>query len=87
MADDRELSANEQSRLRHVETDVLIPKIMREKAKDLCKDYVKGACCNAFIALEFTCILNFSYPVTETHLIVSQEVCMCACIVLIDCVY
>ena len=77
MADDRELSANEQSRLRHVETDVLIPK-MREKAKDLCKDYVKGACFNAFIALEFTCILNFSYPVTETHLIVSQEVCMCA---------
>lgn len=65
MADDREQSANEQQRLRHVETDVLIPKIMREKAKDLCKDYVKGACCNAFSTLEFRDYINIimSYSV------------------------
>lgn len=28
--------------LRHVESDVLIPKIMREEAKILCKDYVEA---------------------------------------------
>lgn len=48
MADDSEPSTNEQPKLRHVETDVLIPKILREKAKDLCKDYVKGTCYNVF---------------------------------------
>ena len=47
MADDKEPSTNEQQRLplRRVETDVLIPKIMREKAKDICKEYVKGDWC------------------------------------------
>ena len=30
------------SHLRHVEKEVMIPKIMREKAKENCKQYVKG---------------------------------------------
>jgi hypothetical protein len=29
-------------KLRHVETDVLIPKMMREKAKELCHEKVQG---------------------------------------------
>ncbi|CAL8248612.1 unnamed protein product [Lota lota] len=34
-------------RLRHVETDVLIPKLMREKAKELCSEKVQAfnVCC------------------------------------------
>ncbi|KAJ3597591.1 hypothetical protein NHX12_001114, partial [Muraenolepis orangiensis] len=34
-------------KLRHVETDVLIPKLMREKAKELCSDQVQAFnhCC------------------------------------------
>ncbi|XP_019391755.1 PREDICTED: COX assembly mitochondrial protein homolog isoform X1 [Crocodylus porosus] len=34
-------SAAEEPKLRHVEKDVLIPKIMREKAKELCSDKVQ----------------------------------------------
>lgn len=33
----------EEPHLRHVETDVLIPKLMREKAKELCEEKVEGA--------------------------------------------
>ncbi|NWJ04598.1 COXM1 protein, partial [Crypturellus undulatus] len=35
------------SKLRHVEKDVLIPQIMREKAKELCSDQVQAftKCC------------------------------------------
>ncbi|KFV16686.1 COX assembly mitochondrial protein, partial [Tauraco erythrolophus] len=35
------------SKLRHVEKDVLIPQIMRERAKELCSDKVKAftKCC------------------------------------------
>lgn len=32
----------EEPKLRHVETDVLIPKMMREKAKELCNEKVQG---------------------------------------------
>ncbi|KAM8826188.1 COX assembly mitochondrial protein homolog [Synchiropus picturatus] len=37
----------EETHLRHVETDVLIPKLMREKAKELCDEKVQAfnACC------------------------------------------
>ncbi|KAM9164909.1 COX assembly mitochondrial protein homolog isoform 1-T1 [Pangshura tecta] len=37
----------EEPELRHVEKDVLIPKIMREKARDLCSDKVQAftKCC------------------------------------------
>ncbi|XP_053287535.1 COX assembly mitochondrial protein homolog [Pleuronectes platessa] len=37
----------EEMHLRHVETDVLIPKMMREKAKELCVEKVEafGKCC------------------------------------------
>ncbi|KAM6376072.1 COX assembly mitochondrial protein homolog isoform 3-T6 [Alca torda] len=34
--------AAENSKLRHVEKDVLIPQIMRERAKELCSDKVQG---------------------------------------------
>ncbi|XP_075275092.1 COX assembly mitochondrial protein homolog [Opisthocomus hoazin] len=39
--------AAENSKLRHVEKDVLIPLIMRERAKELCSDKVKAftKCC------------------------------------------
>ncbi|XP_044273635.1 COX assembly mitochondrial protein homolog isoform X3 [Varanus komodoensis] len=33
---------SEEQTLRHVEKDVLIPKLMREKAKELCSDKVQG---------------------------------------------
>lgn len=36
------LLSSEQLVLRHVETDVLIPKRMREKAKELCAENVVG---------------------------------------------
>lgn len=32
----------EEVHLRHVEKDVLIPKLMREKAKELCAEKVQG---------------------------------------------
>lgn len=32
----------ENSKLRHVEKDVLIPQIMRDRAKELCSDKVQG---------------------------------------------
>lgn len=32
----------EEPNLRHVETDVLIPKLMREKAKERCAEKVEG---------------------------------------------
>lgn len=32
----------EEPSLRHVETDVLIPKLMREKAKERCAEKVEG---------------------------------------------
>ncbi|XP_074006257.1 COX assembly mitochondrial protein homolog isoform X1 [Numenius arquata] len=35
--------AAENSKLRHVEKDVLIPQIMRERAKELCSDKVQGS--------------------------------------------
>ncbi|KAG7273707.1 hypothetical protein CRUP_003535 [Coryphaenoides rupestris] len=37
----------EELKLRHVETDVLIPKLMREKAKELCDEKVQAFnhCC------------------------------------------
>lgn len=35
---------SEEIRLRHVETDVLIPKMMREKAKERCAEKVEGVC-------------------------------------------
>ncbi|XP_066483448.1 COX assembly mitochondrial protein homolog isoform X1 [Tiliqua scincoides] len=34
--------AEEDPKLRHVEKDVLIPKMMREKARELCSDKVQG---------------------------------------------
>ncbi|RMC05226.1 hypothetical protein DUI87_18410 [Hirundo rustica rustica] len=34
----------ENSKLRHVEKDVLIPQIMRDRAKELCSDKVQGNC-------------------------------------------
>nr|XP_034984651.1 COX assembly mitochondrial protein homolog isoform X1 [Zootoca vivipara] len=34
--------AAEEPQLRHVEKDVLIPKMMREKARELCSDKVQG---------------------------------------------
>lgn len=37
-------SATGEVQLRHVEKDVLIPKLMREKAKELCADKVQGVC-------------------------------------------
>ncbi|XP_019364328.1 PREDICTED: COX assembly mitochondrial protein homolog [Gavialis gangeticus] len=44
---ERPASAAEEPKLRHVEKDVLIPKIMREKAKELCSDKVQDftKCC------------------------------------------
>ncbi|XP_044273623.1 COX assembly mitochondrial protein homolog isoform X2 [Varanus komodoensis] len=36
------LGSAEEQTLRHVEKDVLIPKLMREKAKELCSDKVQG---------------------------------------------
>ncbi|KAL2084651.1 hypothetical protein ACEWY4_020169 [Coilia grayii] len=40
-------AAAEEPVLRHVETDVLIPKMMREKAKELCSEHVSAftQCC------------------------------------------
>lgn len=35
-------AVSEEAHLRHVEKDVLIPKKMREKAKELCADKVEG---------------------------------------------
>lgn len=32
----------ESSKLRHVEKDILIPQIMRDRAKELCSDKVQG---------------------------------------------
>ena len=73
MADDREPSTNEQLRLplRRVETDVLIPKIMREKAKDICKDYVKGAwCIHALNTLELEDTLaSYKNVIIKLHII------------------
>ncbi|KAM6088217.1 COX assembly mitochondrial protein homolog isoform 4-T4 [Chlamydotis macqueenii] len=40
--------AAENSKLRHVEKDVLIPQIMKERAKELCSDKVQG---NSFLLL------------------------------------
>ncbi|XP_017265316.1 COX assembly mitochondrial protein homolog [Kryptolebias marmoratus] len=42
-----EATKTEEVHLRHVETDVLIPKIMREKAKERCADRVEAfnQCC------------------------------------------
>lgn len=42
-----EPSNSEESHLRHVEKDVLIPKMMREKARELCSDKVEAfsKCC------------------------------------------
>ncbi|XP_062983728.1 COX assembly mitochondrial protein homolog [Elgaria multicarinata webbii] len=39
--------AAEDANLRHVEKDVLIPKLMREKARELCSDHVEAftKCC------------------------------------------
>lgn len=37
-------ASSEEIQLRHVETDVLIPKLMREKAKELCAEKVEGVC-------------------------------------------
>ncbi|XP_044273678.1 COX assembly mitochondrial protein homolog isoform X7 [Varanus komodoensis] len=41
------LGSAEEQTLRHVEKDVLIPKLMREKAKELCSDKVQAftKCC------------------------------------------
>lgn len=36
------VSLAENSKLRHVEKDVLIPQIMRDRAKELCSDKVQG---------------------------------------------
>lgn len=40
--------SNPEPKLRHVETDVLIPKMMREKAKELCSTQVQAftKCCS-----------------------------------------
>ncbi|XP_010125733.1 PREDICTED: COX assembly mitochondrial protein homolog [Chlamydotis macqueenii] len=40
-------NAEENSKLRHVEKDVLIPQIMKERAKELCSDKVQAftKCC------------------------------------------
>lgn len=40
-------STSEEPRLRHVELDVLIPKMMREKAKERCSELVEAfnVCC------------------------------------------
>lgn len=35
---------SEEVHLRHVEKDVVIPKMMREKAKELCAEKVEGVC-------------------------------------------
>lgn len=35
-------ASSDEIKLRHVETDVLIPKMLREKAKELCAEKVEG---------------------------------------------
>ena len=68
MADDssKEPTDLEQSKLRHVETDVLIPKLVREKAKERCKDYVKGAGCCTMNTLSLKSTLS-SLRIVSMH--------------------
>uniref|UniRef100_A0A3B3ICZ0 COX assembly mitochondrial protein n=1 Tax=Oryzias latipes TaxID=8090 RepID=A0A3B3ICZ0_ORYLA len=50
--------SSEEVHLRHVETDVLIPKMMREKAKELCADKVDAfthCCKESGILMAFKC--------------------------------
>lgn len=45
---------SEEAHLRHVEKDVLIPKKMREKAKELCADKVEGGIFSCRSGIDFT---------------------------------
>lgn len=38
------MCVSEEIHLRHVEKDVLIPQLMREKAKERCDEIVQGVC-------------------------------------------
>ncbi|KAM3873456.1 COX assembly mitochondrial protein homolog [Diretmus argenteus] len=52
------LSSSEEPHLRHVETDVLIPKMMRDKARELCAEKVEAfnhCCKDSGVLMVFKC--------------------------------
>lgn len=49
-------------KLRHVEKDILIPKLMKDKAKELCSEQVKGESeIQLYIKSKNLCDLNFNF--------------------------